>query len=192
MQLITRRRTLATFGATFGTLTAVGGGRKQAMGAELQRISALSTDAPKLPLPTLRLVAADGSAHGIEDFAGQGLVLNFWATWCIPCVAEMPSLARLGAALQGAGIAVLPLSSDRGGVPVVEKFYHDHEITGLPIWLDPNGDAVHKLKLRGIPTTLVIDRQGRERGRVEGAADWAAADSVAKIKAIVGTPISAK
>jgi hypothetical protein len=69
---------------------------------------------------------------------------------------------------------------------VVENFYRTHEITGLPIWLDPDGDAVHALKLRGIPTTLIIDRQGRERDRLEGAVDWATADSIAKIKALVG------
>jgi thiol-disulfide isomerase/thioredoxin len=182
MQLITRRTALAAL----ATLTTAGFGRKHAVAAELKPLPKLSPDDPPLPLPPLRLVAADGSAHGLADFAGQGLVLNCWATWCIPCVAEMPALAGLAAHLTGDRIAVIPLSSDRGGKDAVGKFYREHEITGLPIWLDPDGDAVHALKLRGIPTTLIIDRQGRERGRVEGAADWASAESVAKIKALVG------
>ena len=115
------------------------------------------------------LVDADGAAHGIEEFAGKGLVINLWATWCVPCVAELPALAALAGRVRDAGILVLPLSSDRGGAPVVEKYYRKHGIEGLPVWLDPKGAAARAWGARGLPTTLIVDRQGRERGRMEGA-----------------------
>ena len=69
------------------------------------------------------------------------MVINLWATWCVPCVEEMPSLAALSKTLAPDDIAVLPLSSDRGGARVVEAFYQDHGITGLPVLLDPKGAA---------------------------------------------------
>ncbi len=182
MQLITRRGAMAAG----STLAALALARKPARAGNLQGQSALTPDAAPVAVPPLKLLTAEGRAYTIGSFVGQGVVLNLWATWCVPCVAEMPSLARLAGLLHDAAIAVVPLSSDRGGAAVVEKFYHDHDITGLPVWLDPDGDAVHQLRLRGIPTTLVIDRTGQERGRVEGGVDWSAADSVAKIKAMVG------
>jgi thiol-disulfide isomerase/thioredoxin len=160
--------------------------RKPTQAADLKALHWVNPNATPSTLPPLRLVAADGSAHTLAEFAGQGVILNFWATWCVPCVAEMPALAKLAAQLQTDHIAIVPFSSDRGGATAVEKFYRTHEITGLPIWLDPDGDAGHTLKLRGIPTTLIIDRQGRERARAEGAMDWSAPESVGKIKALVG------
>ena len=78
--------------------------------------------------------------------------------------------------------AVLPLSSDRGGAAAVEKFYREREIEGLPVLLDPRGEAARAFGARGIPTTVLIDAHGRERGRFEGAADWADADAVAAVR----------
>jgi thiol-disulfide isomerase/thioredoxin len=144
----------------------------------------VATD-PPAALPDLKLFDAAGGAHTLGEFAGKGVVLNLWATWCVPCVAELPSLAALAAKLAPSGIVVLPLSNDRGGAPVVQKFYASHAVTGLDVWLDPKGAAANALHARGLPTTLVIDRQGRERGRLEGGADWASADAVARILRLV-------
>ena len=109
-----------------------------------------------------------------------------WATWCVPCVAELPALAALARRLRGEGILVLPASSDRGGAAAVEAFYRGHAIEGLPVWLDPKGAAAQAWGARGIPTTLIIDRAGRERARAEGALDWASEAAVAEIKRLVG------
>jgi hypothetical protein len=81
---------------------------------------------------------------------------------------------------------VLPLSSDRGGAPIVEKYFRSHGLTGLDVLLDPQGAAARALGARGVPTTVVIDRQGRERARLEGAADWTAADMLAALRKLVG------
>jgi hypothetical protein len=98
----------------------------------------------------------------------------------------MPALDALARLVAGDGVAVLALSSDRGGAPPVERFYRDKGIQTLPVLLDPKGDAARALGARGIPTTLLIDRAGKERGRLEGAADWASADFVAAIRRMAG------
>jgi thiol-disulfide isomerase/thioredoxin len=121
----------------------------------------------------------------LPDYAGQGVLVNFWATWCAPCVAEMPSLAALAAALAPHRVVVLPVSSDRGGAPVVTKWYADRQIEGLPVLLDAKGAMARAWGVRGLPTSVVIDRQGREVARLEGAVDWAGPDVVAAIRGLV-------
>jgi len=138
-------------------------------------------------VPELQFTTADGTVRTLADYAGQGIVLNLWATWCVPCVAEMPELDAMARLLASDRVAVLALSSDRGGAAPVERFYREKGIQTLPILLDPRGDAARALGARGIPTTLLIDRAGKERGRFEGAADWASADSVSLIRHMVAT-----
>ncbi len=127
-----------------------------------------------------------GAERRLADYAGKGLIVNLWATWCVPCVAEMPELQELAHKVAGDGILVLPLSSDRGGAEVVRRFYATHRIAGLPVLLDPRGEAGRAWGSRGLPTTLVIDRQGREQGRVEGAIDWASDATIAELRRLVG------
>jgi thiol-disulfide isomerase/thioredoxin len=157
-----------------------------ASGPALAGIETLKPTDPPVSLPPATLVDAEGRPHGIGDFAGSGLVLNLWATWCVPCVAELPALAALAARVKDASILVLPLASDRGGAPVVAGFYRRHGIEGLPVWLDPTGAAARAWGARGIPTTLLVDRQGRERGRLEGPVDWASDAALAAVRRLVG------
>jgi thiol-disulfide isomerase/thioredoxin len=143
------------------------------------------TDPPAIPAAAT-FQEADGTSRSLGDYAGKGLVVNLWATWCVPCVAEMPELQDLARKVAGEGILVLPLSSDRGGAEVVRRFYAANRIEALPVLLDPRGEAGRAWGARGLPTTIVIDRQGRERGRVEGAIDWASAATVAELRRLVG------
>ena len=143
------------------------------------------TDPPAIPAAA-GFQDGEGTPRTLGDFAGRGLVVNLWATWCVPCVAEMSELQELARKVAGEGILVLPLSSDRGGAEVVRRFYATHGIDGLPVLLDPRGEAARAWGARGLPTTLVIDRQGRERGRVEGAIDWASAATIAVLRQLVG------
>jgi thiol-disulfide isomerase/thioredoxin len=147
--------------------------------------SALVESAPRA-LPAVTLFDAAGAAHPLAEFAGRGVVLNLWATWCVPCVAELPALASLAARGASSGLVVAPMSSDRGGADVVRSFYKNHRLDALPIWLDPKGEAGRALGARGIPTTLVIDRKGFERARLEGAADWASDAMLARLQALIG------
>jgi thiol-disulfide isomerase/thioredoxin len=153
---------------------------------DLQSMAALKLLDPPRAVPAITFTDADGTPYGLDKFAGRGVVLNLWATWCAPCVAELPSLAALARALGEAHVVVLPLSSDRGGAAVVRRFYEERGIVGLGVWLDPKGAAEGALKIRGVPTTLLIDAAGRERARLEGAADWAAPDAQATIRHLLG------
>jgi thiol-disulfide isomerase/thioredoxin len=180
--LVPRRAILTLALAAGGTLAAAPPGRKaRAAGS----IGKLVEDEPK-PLPDFTFTDAEGKAHSVADFAGKGLLINLWATWCAPCVQEMPALDRAQAALAGEEIVVLALSSDRGGKAQVEPFYRDRGIQRLGLWLDPRGAAGRAMGVRGLPTTIIVDRQGRERARLEGAAEWDEPEMLAAVRRLVG------
>ncbi len=126
-----------------------------------------------------------GERRSIADFRRWGLVVNLWATWCPPCVEEMPALDRLAGLIQGGGIEVLALSQDRGGAPVVRSFYDRYGLRNLGVWLDPRGGAARAWGVRGLPTTLIVDREGLEAARVEGVATWDSPETVAHIIRLV-------
>ena len=138
-------------------------------------------------LPELVFGTEDGSRRSLTEFRGQAMVLNFWATWCGPCVQEMPSLQTLATALSGTGIVVLAVSADRAGASAVRPFLDAHGITRLPVLFDPESNGVHALGLSGFPTTLLVDREGRERGRLEGSANWGSETGEALVRRVLGT-----
>lgn len=139
---------------------------------------------PPRPLPAFTFTDQAGHEHGVGHFRGQVLVINLWATWCPPCVAEMPTLDRLQERLGGIGVRVLALSQDRGGASVVHRFYERTGVRHLGVWLDPRGAAARALGARGLPTTLIVTRDGREAMRLTGEAEWDAPEMVALIRAI--------
>ena len=133
-------------------------------------------------LPELRFVGGDGRPMTFADFRGHIVLLNLWATWCVPCRKEMPTLDRLQAALGGPQFQVVPLSIDRGGLPGVKAFYRQLGLKSLGIYNDPTGRAASDLGAVGIPTTLLVDGEGREIGRKVGPADWDSPQAVAVIR----------
>jgi thiol-disulfide isomerase/thioredoxin len=138
-------------------------------------------DAPG-PVPELQFTDGEGRPGALADFRGKVVLLNVWATWCLPCRKEMPTLDRLQASLGGPDFEVVALSIDRGGVEVVRKFYAEIGIQHLAIHNDTSGKAGFALATAGLPTTLLIDRQGQELGRLIGPAEWDAPDMVAFLK----------
>lgn len=139
------------------------------------------------PLPPLSFVNGDGAAMTLVDFHGHVVLLNVWATWCVPCRKEMPALDRLQGKLEAADFAIVPLSIDHRGRDAVERFYRELGLTSLRIYLDPSGNAPYAINAFGMPTTLLIDRDGRELGRVIGAAQWDDAAMVSQIKGYLAT-----
>ena len=108
----------------------------------------------------------------LVDFHGQIVLVNFWATWCAPCVRELPSLDRLQAQLKHSGVKIIALSLDRGGAPAVKRFYAENGIHNLDVFVDPTMAAQQAFDIPGLPTTVLIDREGHDRGRLIGPANW--------------------
>jgi thiol-disulfide isomerase/thioredoxin len=144
--------------------------------------------APSEPKPVPEIVFFDGTGREVSlaDFRGEVVVLNLWATWCAPCRREMPSLDRLHARFGGNGLEVIALSLDRGDVAKVRDFYDELAISSLAVYHDPDGRAGRELGAPGLPTTILIDRDGREAGRLLGPAEWDSDEAIAVIEALIG------
>ena len=177
MALLTRR----AFGAAGATVLAglVPGKpvRAQEPGAPQVDMRPLTDIVPAHPpaaLPPANFLTLDGVPKTLADYAGKPVVLNFWATWCIPCVAELPELDRLAAS---GGFTVLAVSADRGGAATVRPFAAAHHLDHLILLTDQGSDAVHALGVDGFPTTLLIGADGRLRGTLQGPAAWGGAQS---------------
>ena len=123
------------------------------------------------PAPAVSLTDISGNTVELSDFKGRLVVVNLWATWCEPCLREMPSLERLQSKL-GDRIAVLGVSEDRGGSKTVEPFIAKLGLKSVKIFIDPKSVVGRAFEVRGLPTSLLIDRDGKLLGRVEGAAEW--------------------
>ena len=136
-------------------------------------------------LPAFSFVDGEGRRTEIKDFAGRVVLLNLWATWCGPCVKEMPSLDRLQGMLGGPGFEVVALSVDRGGRDTVEPFLKKLGVQNLGLYLDAPSASMSALKPRGLPTTLLIDPDGRQLGRMEGAAEWDSPEMVAFLRKLI-------
>jgi thiol-disulfide isomerase/thioredoxin len=128
-------------------------------------------EAPK-PIASIAFEDNQGRPRSLAEFRGKIVLLNIWATWCGPCRREMPSLDRLQGLLGGADFEVVALSIDRAGLDPVRKFYTDVGIRNLAIYIDRSGKATRELGTVGVPATLLIDRDGRELGRLVGPAEW--------------------
>ena len=126
---------------------------------------------PPQPAPEVSFADLSGNWVALADFKGKLVLVNLWATWCQPCLKEMPSLEKLQAGLPDK-LTVAAVSEDRGGNQVVEPFVAKLGLDKVKIYLDPKSAVGHAFSARGLPTTLVIDAKGRVVGRVEGAADW--------------------
>jgi thiol-disulfide isomerase/thioredoxin len=126
---------------------------------------------PPQPAPPVSFTDTAGKTVTLADFGGRVVLLNLWATWCVPCRHEMPSLVRLQTRF-GDKIAVLAVSQDFNGNKVVVPFIAKLGLTAIKTYLDPKSAVGRAFKVAGLPTTFLIDRQGRVRGRVEGEADW--------------------
>jgi peroxiredoxin len=123
--------------------------------------------APEFTLPTL-----DGSSKNLADYRGQVVVLNFWATWCPPCIQEMPSLERLHEALANKGVAVIAVSVDERYSDIVE-FVDTYRVT-FDVLHDEGKKLSRKYQTFKYPETYILDRAGRLKSKVIGPRDWAA------------------
>ncbi len=128
-------------------------------------------DQPKA-IEAINFSDVQGRFRSLADLHGKVILLNIWATWCVPCRREMPTLDRLQVALGGPDFEVVPLSIDRGGIDSVRKFYAEIGIRNLAMYVDKSGNTVRQLRGVGLPMTLLVDRGGYEIGRIIGSAEW--------------------
>lgn len=142
-------------------------------------------DKPR-PVPQIAFTDGDGADRGLGDFRGRVVLLNLWATWCAPCRREMPTLDRLQVRLQSRGFEVVALSIDRAGPEQVREFLAEVGAPNLKLYLDRTTRSMRTLGIIGLPTTLLIDRRGREVGRLIGAAEWDSDEAVGLIEHFLG------
>ena len=129
-------------------------------------------DAAPVPAPNLEFRDAEGRTVHLSDFRGKLVLLNLWATWCVPCREEMPTLDRLEGALGSDRFQVVALSVDMNGHDLVKSFLDEVKATHIALYNDPLGRANFMMKGYGLPTTVLIGPEGRELGRLVGPAVW--------------------
>ncbi len=127
---------------------------------------------PPAPAPTGSFTDLAGATRTLADFQGQTVLLNFWATWCAPCIEEMPSIDQLQTELGPEGLKVVAVSVDRGGANQVIPFQQKYGWTSVEFFLDPKGLFSREFEHFGLPTTYIIDPQGQMVGVLKGPAEW--------------------
>ena len=135
----------------------------------------------------LDFVDGAGASRSLAEWRGRVVLVNLWATWCAPCVEEMPALDRIAARLGGPDFDVVAISVDRQGAAVVAPFLGKLGLTRLATYLDPSNAAVRVLGAPGLPVSVVLDREGRELGRVLGAAEWDSPAFEALLRRAIGS-----
>jgi thiol-disulfide isomerase/thioredoxin len=135
------------------------------------------------PLPDLQFVNASGAPMSLSGLKGKVILLNVWATWCAPCREEMPGLDKLQADLGSDKFEVLALAVDKSGIEGARKFLTDIKAEKLGVYADPTAKEGTRLKVIGMPTTILINADGLEVGRLIGPAKWDSEDAKRLIKA---------
>lgn len=127
---------------------------------------------PQKPAPMTPILAEDGSIMVLDRYRGKVILLNLWATWCAPCVRELPALDRLQSSLGGRGFTVMALSIDKAEMEVPVAFVRGLGLENLDVYLDFTGTIAKGFPLYGLPITYLIDRRGLVIGYIVGAVEW--------------------
>lgn len=152
-------------------------------------VAALTLNQNPQRLPDLTFLGADGKPVKLSDFRGRTVLLNLWATWCVPCRKEMPALDQL-ARQAGDKFEVVAINLDTGDRQKPRRFLAEIGVAKLAYYEDPSTGVFQELKrlgrAPGLPTSILIDGQGCEIGYLAGPAEWASADALALVRAAVG------
>lgn len=144
-------------------------------------VAALVPAKPPSLAPNLAFTGPDGMPRTMADFKGKTVLLNLWATWCVPCRKEMPALDKLQGALGGTDFQVVAVNVDTAKLDRPKQFLTDVGITHLPFYADPTGAVLQTAKengpVLGLPTTMLIDKNGCAIATLAGPADWASDDA---------------
>ena len=130
-------------------------------------------------------IDGDGKTHNLSDYRGKTLLVNFWATWCAPCRKEMPGIDRLQAEMGSDDFQVLAVGQDLQGIEKVKKFFKALKLQHLTPFNDKSVKSGRYAGVFGLPATLILDKNGREFGRLIGPAEWDEEEAKALIKHVM-------
>jgi thiol-disulfide isomerase/thioredoxin len=152
-------------------------------------VAALAVARTPFRVPDLTFKDAEGHEHKLSDWRGHTVLLNLWATWCVPCRKEMPALDKLQAALGGDKFQVVTINIDTRDPEKPLAFLKDAGVTHLSYYSDQSAKVFQELKLAGkafgMPTTLIVDPSGCEIGEMAGPAEWSSEDAIKLVSAAI-------
>ncbi|HYN00205.1 MAG TPA: TlpA disulfide reductase family protein [Aestuariivirgaceae bacterium] len=135
-------------------------------------LSAFVVKPERRPMPELVFFDGAGGRRSLSEWRGRVVLLNLWASWCAPCREEMPSFAALQRRFGSKDFEVVAISVDRGGAKVAQQFLDETQSRLLRLYIDPSAKSIETITALGLPATVLIDREGKEVGRLLGPADW--------------------
>jgi len=146
-------------------------------------LAAFLVKTERKPLPDIEFFDGSGEAVKISQWKGRVVLINLWATWCAPCRKEMPALAELQARLGSKDFEVVAVSIDRKGIEASSAFLKETGAEALKLYVEPSSRILNELQALGLPATVLLDRQGREIGRLLGPAEWNSPEAINLIQA---------
>ena len=153
-------------------------------------IAALAVNAAPKPPPAIAFTGPDGQAAGLSDFRGRTILVNLWATWCVPCRQEMPALDKLQTELGGQDFQVVAINVDTRNPDKPKAWLQENGIRNLAYYADPAGKLLQVLQksghVVGLPTTFVVDPSGCEIALLKGPAEWDSPEALAFMRAALG------
>ncbi|MDQ6958596.1 MAG: TlpA disulfide reductase family protein [Mariprofundaceae bacterium] len=155
-------------------------------GSLMQTLDAFGIQQPKVhkSAPDFTLAMLGGGEKALADYRGKVVLLHFWATWCVPCRHEMPQIERLWRRYRDDGLVVLGVNVDRGNLQAVRQFVQQRNLS-FPVVIDPEGEVRNRYEVRGLPTTYLIDRDGKIIGRIIGERKWNGRQATAIFKQLL-------
>lgn len=136
------------------------------------------------PAPETAFTLPEGGEYRLSDFRGAPVLVNFWATWCPPCLKEMPSLDRLQEKLGGEA-HIVTIAAGRNAPAAIDRFFEKASVTGLPKYMDPKGTLAREMAALGLPVSILLDAEGQVVGRLVGDAVWDSPEAEALIRAFI-------
>jgi thiol-disulfide isomerase/thioredoxin len=147
-------------------------------------LAALKADPAPKPAPAATFLDAQGHPQPLSAFKGRVVILNLWATWCAPCIAELPAVGKLAAALGDGKVAVVAVNASHDDAAKVADFLKSHGAGNLAVYRDPDLSVLTAFGSQGLPFSVVIDDKGREIARASGPMKWDDPAAIAYFKSL--------
>ena len=170
-----------------GVLYVILSGPVHALGSPPPALSRLELLHHPRQAPDIAVADGQGRLHMLDAFRGHYLLVNLWATWCSPCVHELPALAALNTALKGRGLAIVAVNVGHADAKTIRAFLAAHRAAGLGVWRDPAHVFIRSFDAYGLPTSILIDPAGQEIAKVVGTASWDAPSAITYFRHLLAT-----